>query len=133
MDILNALQLKRIGNTLCIWYKDQSFLCKRIPASKAEIKATQEQKLYKGFASLIKQYIITNWKELYYDTPLKQYFDLVAQNKKLIASGVSHVDIYGQRILITDLKGQLSVLETTLPAIIALFMGEKVLRDTGTR
>ena len=133
LDILNALQLKRIGNTLCIWYKDQSFLCKRIPASKAEIKATQEQKLYKGFASLIKQYIITNWKELYYDTPLKQYFDLVAQNKKLIASGVSHVDIYGQRVLITDLKGQLSVLETTLPAIIALFMGEKVLRDTGTR
>lgn len=127
LDILNVLQLKRIGNQLCIWYKDQSFLCKRIPASKAEIKATQEQKLYKWFASLIKQYIVTNWKSLYYDTPLKQYFDLVAQNKKLIASGMSHVDIYGQSLLITDLKWQLKVMETTLSPIVALFVGTQVL------
>lgn len=131
LDILNVLQLKRIGNQLCIWYKDQSFLCKRIPASKAEIKATQEQKLYKWFASLIKQYIITNWKGLYYDTPLKQYFDLVAQNKKLIASGISHIDIYGQSLLITDLKWQLRVMETTLPPIVALFMGTQALWDEG--
>jgi FMN-dependent NADH-azoreductase len=129
LDILNILQLKRIGNQLCIWYKEQSFLCKRIPASKAEIKATQEQKLYKWFASLIKQYIITNWKNLYYDTQLKEYFDLVAQNKKLIAGGKSHVDIYGQSLLVTDLKGQLQVLQTTLPGIIALFIGEKGLRE----
>lgn len=127
LDILNALQLKRIGNRLCIWYKGQSFLCKRIPASKAEIKATQEQKMYKWFASLLKQYILSNWKGLYYSTPLKQYFGLVAENKKLIAKGVSHVDIYGQSLLITDLKWQIKVMETTLAPIVALFMGAKVL------
>ena len=123
LDILNLLQLKRINNQLCIWYKEQSFLCKRIPASKAEIKATQEQKLYKWFASLIKQYIINNWKGLYYDTPLKEYFDLVAQNKKLIGQWVSQVDIYGQEVSITDLKWQLEIMKSTLPGIIAMFEG----------
>ena len=127
LDILNTLQLKRIGNKLCIWYKEQSFLCKRIPASKAEIKATQEQKLYKWFATLIKQYIINNWKTLYYETPLKTYFDLVAHNKKLIASGVFMVDIYGQRVSVTDTKKQIAVLETTPPIIVALFKGFEVL------
>lgn len=127
LDILNVLQLKKIGNQLCIRYKEQSFLCKRIPASKAEIKTTQEQKLYKWFASLIKQYVINNWKSLYYETPLKEYFDLVAQDKKLIAEWVAHVNIYGQSVLITDLKEQLNILETTLPWIVALFVGENVL------
>lgn len=123
IDILTELQLKRVGNQLCIWYKDQSFLCKRIPASKAEIKVTQEQKLYKWFASLIKQYIITNWKWLYYDTPIKEYFDLITKNKKIIAQGKSTVDIYGQKISITDIKQQLQVINNTLPTIVALFEG----------
>ena len=121
LDILNTLQLKRNGNQLCVYYKDQSFLCKRIPASKAEIKTTQEQKLYKWFASLMKQYVINNRKSLYYDTPLKEYFDRVALDKKLIAQWITHVDIYGQSVLATDLKQQLQILETTLPSIIALF------------
>gem|GEM_PF-2970563 len=33
----------------------------------------------------MKQYIVNNRKSLYYDTPLKQYFDRVALDKKLIA------------------------------------------------
>jgi len=121
LDILNTLSLKKIGNQLCVWYKEQSFLCKRIPASKAEIKTTQEQKLYKGFASLVKQYIINNWKGLYYNTPIKQYFDRVAVDKKLIAQWLTKVDIYGQTVLITDVKQQLKIIQTTLPWIVALF------------
>jgi len=127
LSIINMLQLKRIVNQLCIRYKWQSFICKRIPASKAEIKNTQEQKLYKWFASLIKQYIINNWKSLYYDTSIKEYFDLVTQDKKLIAQWASKVDIYGQSILITDLKNQILVHQTTLPWIIAIFVGKELL------
>lgn len=127
LDILNTLSLKRINNQLCIRYKEQSFLCKRIPASKAELKTTQEQKLYKWFASLIKQYIINNRKSLYYDTSLKEYFDLVAKNKKLIAQWVSNVDIYGQSIPVTDVKKQLQIMENTPIVVIAIFEGVKVL------
>jgi hypothetical protein len=47
LAILNKLQLKKIDNKLCIWYKDKSFLCKNIPAGKAALKTIQEQKLYK--------------------------------------------------------------------------------------
>jgi len=121
LNILNLLQLKKIDNKLCVRYKEQSFLCKRIPASKAEIKTTQEQKLYKWFASLMKQYIVNNRKGLYYDTPLKQYFDQLTRSKKIIAQGISKVDIYGQSVLVTDLKQQIKILQTTLPWIAALF------------
>ena len=127
LDILNTLQLKRIANTLCIRYKDKSFICKRIPASKAEIKTTQEQKLYKWFASIVKQYIINNRKSLYYDTSLKEYFDRVALDKKLIAQGITQVDIYGQFVLVTDLKQQIQILQNTLPWIVALFVGAEAL------
>lgn len=84
LDILNTLSLKRIGNMLCIRYADQSILCKRIPASKAETKVIQEQRLYKGFASLVKQYLIENRQMMYQETPLKAYFELLAQDKQLI-------------------------------------------------
>lgn len=127
LDILNTLQLKKIGNQLCIRYKDESFLCKRIPASKAEIKTTQEQKLYKWLASLVKQYIINNRKSLYYDTSLKQYFDRVALDKKFIAQWIAQVDIYGQSVPVTDVKQQLQIIQTTLPSIIALFEGAEAL------
>ena len=63
----------------------------------------------------MKQYIINNRKSLYYDTPLKQYFDRVALDKKLIAQGIAQVDIYGQSVLVTDLKQQLQIIQTTLP------------------
>jgi hypothetical protein len=88
------------------------------------LKTIQEQKLYKWFASLVKQYIVASWKDLYYATPLKTYFDLVAENKKLIAKWITHVDIYGQSVLVTDLKQQLKILQTTLPGIVALFEGK---------
>ena len=122
IQILNTLQLKKIGTDLCIWYKDKALLCKHIPAGKAAIKTTQEQKMYKWFTSLIKQYILTNWKDLYYSTPIKTYYDLVAKNKKLIASWVTYVDIYGQSIAVTDIKKQLQVQEKTLPWVIAVFI-----------
>ena len=69
-----------------------------------------------------------NWKDLYYATPLKSYFDRVTLDKKLIAKGITHVDIYGQSILVTDLKQQIKILQTTLPGIVALFMGVDILQ-----
>lgn len=69
----------------------------------------------------MKQYIINNRKGLYYDTPLKQYFDQLTRSKKFIAQGKSKVDIYGQSVLVTDLKQQIQILQNTLPGIIALF------------
>lgn len=85
LSIMTSLQLKKIGNTLCIRYDGQSYLCKKIPAGKAAWKTTQEQKLYKGFSSLIKSYLMNDRQPLYYDTDIKQYFDLLAETKKLIA------------------------------------------------
>jgi hypothetical protein len=75
----------------------------------------------------VKQYIINNRKSLYYDTSLKEYFDRVALDKKLIAQGIAQVDIYGQSVSVTDVKKQLQVIQTTLPIIITLFEGAEAL------
>jgi len=123
LDILNMIQIKKIDNQMCLRYNDESFLCKNIPAGKAALKTTQEQKLYKWFASLVKQYIVNNRKSLYYDTPIKEYFDRVTTDKKLIAQWIIKVDIYGQSVLVTDVKQQLQILQTTLPWIVAVFQG----------
>lgn len=112
---------------LCIRYDGQSYLCKRIPAGKAAWKTTQEQKLYKGFSSLIKNYLITDRRPLYYDTDIGSYFDLLSGSKNRIAKGYSRVDIYGQRIPATDLKQQLAAVEHTPIAVIAIFEGAKAL------
>ncbi len=127
IDILNKLQLKKIGNKLCIRYNEQSFACKRIPAGKAALKTIQEQKLYKWLASLVKQYLITNRRTLYEDTSLKEYFTLLTQNKKLISKGIVTVDIYGQSVSVTDLKQQIEILHDTPPILIALFVGAEAL------
>ncbi len=127
LDILTKLQLKKIWNKLCIRYQDQSFLCKSIPAGKAAWKTTQEQKLYKWFSNLIKNYLITNWKPLYYDTEIRSYFDLLSGSKKMIAKWLTYVDIYGQKILVTDIKKQLEVIKHTPLVIITVFEGAKVL------
>lgn len=127
LGILNLLQLKRVGNTLCIDYQNQSFLCKRIPASKAETKTVNEKNLYKGFASLIKQYLMASRRDLYYDTPFKAYFDRLSQNNKLIGKWMSHIDIYGQRVLLSNIKAQLETLKNTLPSVVAVFEGERAL------
>lgn len=127
LSIMTSLQLKKIGNTLCIRYDGQSYLCKKIPAGKAAWKTTQEQKLYKGFSSLIKSYLMNDRQPLYYDTGIKQYFDLLAENKKLIAKWRSYVDIYGQKVLVTNIKQQLEVIEHTPIVVIAVFEGAKAL------
>ncbi len=132
LSIMTSLQLKKINNTLCIRYEGQSYLCKKIPSSKAAFKVTQEQKLYKGFSSLIKGYLINDWQPLYYDTDIKQYFDLLAENKKLIAAGISQIDIYGQSVAVTNIKQQLQVRQNTPPAIIAIFEGMNVLKTKKT-
>lgn len=127
LSIMTSLQLKKIENELCIRYDGQSYLCKKIPAGKAAFKTTQEQKLYKGFSSLIKSYLINDWQPLYYDTDIKRYFDLLAESKKLISKWQTQVDIYGQKVPVTDIKKQLEVIEHTPIIIIVLFEGAKAL------
>lgn len=128
IDILNALKLTKTGNTLCIQYQDELFLCKRIPASKAEIKTIQEQRMYRGFSSLIKSYLMDDRKPVYYDTDIKRYYDLLSNSKKLIAKGYTQVDIYGQKIPVTNIKQQFETIERTPVIIVTLFEGAKVLK-----
>ncbi len=114
---------------MCVFYKDASFLCKRFPASKAETKTVNERNLYKGFISLVKNVLITDRKPIYYNTELKSYFDLMSKSKQLIAKGISEVDIYGQRVSVTQIKKRIEIIQTTPPLIVAIYEGAEALLD----
>lgn len=76
---------------------------------------------------MVKSYLLDNRKNIYYDTALKEYYTLLNQNKQLIAKGVAKKSVYGQVVAVTDIKQQLSVMEKTLPTIVALFAGSEAL------
>jgi len=52
---------------------------------------------------------------------------MLTQNKKLIGLGYAQVDMYGQTLPITDLKQQIMVMESTLPAVVAVFVGAEAM------
>jgi hypothetical protein len=128
LDVLNKLSIKRFENMMCATYLDTSIVCKRIPASKAETKTINEKNLYKGFSTLIKNYLINDWSAIYYDTKVRSYFDMLATNKSLISNGISKVDIYGQSVSVTSIKKQIEIVENTAPVIIAAYEGIKSLK-----
>lgn len=131
LDILNKLTIKRVGNTLCTSYLGSTIICKRIPASKAETKTVNEKNLYKGFSTLIKNYLIDDWSAIYYDTKVRSYFDMLATNKSLISNGISKVDIYGQSVSVTSIKKQIEIIENTAPVIIAAYEWIQALQSNG--
>lgn len=129
LDILNKLKIKRVGNTLCTMYLDSTIICKRIPASKAEKKTVNEKNLYKWFSTFIKNYLVQDWRAIYYDTKVKSYYDILAENKKLIAKGVFTVNIYGQSISVTSIKKQIEAMENTVSAVVAAYEWVKALEE----
>lgn len=62
-----------------------------------------------------------DWSAIYYDTKLKSYYALLAENKSLIAKGISKVDIYGQMVSVTSIKKQMEVMENTPLVIVAVY------------
>ena len=70
---------------------------------------------------------MNDWKPIYYDTEIKSYFDLLSGSKKMIAKGYTQVDIYGQKIPVTNIKQQFETIERTPMVVIAVFEGTKAL------
>ena len=128
LDILNKLTIKRVDNTLCTTYLGSTIICKRIPASKAETKTVNEKNLYKWFSTFIKNYLIEDWSAIYYDTKIRDFYTILAENKALITQGFSYKTIYGQSVSVTSIQKQIEIMENTDPVIVAAYEGIKSLK-----
>ncbi len=123
LSILNDLRLKRFGNDMCTVYKDTQIVCKRIPMSKAEKHITQQKQLYQTFSTLLKNYLLTNRKDLYYQTEIAGYYALLKYNTNVIKKGESRLYIYGKPLATTNIKYQRQHITQTRPSIRALYEG----------
>ncbi|MCF7834790.1 thermonuclease family protein [Candidatus Gracilibacteria bacterium] len=104
ISILNQSKLQTIGTKLCLTYQGQTIHCKSIPSSKTSTKNQNKIRLYENYLDLIDDYMRQNRGILFYNTEIKNYFDLLNEAKKNISDGIYYVNIDGEFIQTTDIS-----------------------------
>ena len=97
LSILKDSKLQKIGNKVCLVYAGQRFYCKNMPYSKLSTKRVRQNKMYKSFFDSFEDYMKDKWKIMYYDSEIKNYFELLDDIEDVISDGKSTVDIDGQK------------------------------------
>lgn len=97
LSILKDSKLQNIGNKVCLVYAGQRFYCKNMPYSKLSTKRVRQNKMYKSFFDSFEDYMKDKWKIMYYDSEIRNYFELLDDIEDVISSGKSTVDIDGQK------------------------------------
>ena len=104
LSILKNSKLQNIWNKVCLVYQGQSFYCKNMPYSKLSKKRVNQNKMYKDFFDSFEDYMKENWKIMYYDSEIKNYFDLLDEVEDAISAGKSVVEIDGALYQISEFK-----------------------------
>jgi len=86
LAIVKKITLVKNGDKLCISYNKTQFSCKSIPNSTTE-KNKKQLSMQNTFISELEKYIRSNYAMIYYDSNLKDYFELYSNAKKVIKSG----------------------------------------------
>ncbi len=84
-SILNKAKLENIWNQVCLTFGSQNFYCKNMPYSKLSVKKINQNKLYKEFFDSFENYLKDQRKIMYYDTDIKNYFNLLNEIEKAIS------------------------------------------------
>ena len=93
LSILKNAKLQNIGNKVCLTYAGQKFYCKNMPYSKLSTKRINQNKMYKNFFDEFEWYLKNNWKIMYYDSEIKNYFDLLNEIEDAISDWKSTVQL----------------------------------------
>ncbi len=109
ISILNSSKLQSFGSNLCLTYKWQIFHCKKIPSSKTSTKNQNKIKLYENYLSLIDDYLRQNRQVLFYNTDIKNYFNLLNEAKKNISDWIYYVNINWEYIQTTDIANRYDI------------------------
>jgi len=85
LAIVKKITLVRQWDKLCISYNKTKFSCKSIPNSITE-KNKKLLSMQNSYIAEIQKYLKNNYSMLYYNSELKEYFDLYSTAKKTIKS-----------------------------------------------
>ena len=86
LSILKNSKLQNVWNKVCLTYAGQKFACKNMPYSKLSTKRLNQNKLYKNFFDDFEWYLKDNRKIMYYDSEIKNYFDLLNEIEDVISN-----------------------------------------------
>lgn len=104
LSILKNSKLQNIWNKVCLTYQGQSFYCKNMPYSKLSKKRINQNKMYKEFFDSFEDYMKEKWKIMYYDSEIRNYFDLLNEIEDAISAGKSVVNIEWIQYQISEFK-----------------------------
>jgi len=113
--ILESLSFKKKSNELCMMFGSMEVDCRNVPSGKTPLKLKNQNKVYKSFVNTLHRYVKNSWKELYYQTQTKLYFDLLWSAKKRIDQGDYVFYSSHGPISLFDIQAQLGVLQTYSP------------------
>ena len=86
LAIVKKITLVKKWDKLCVSYNKTIFSCKSIPNSTTE-KNKKLLSMQNSYITEIQKYLKNNYSMLYYNSELKEYFDLYSTAKKAIKSG----------------------------------------------
>ena len=102
LAIVKKIKLVRQDDKLCVSYNKTLFSCKKIPNSTTE-KDKKLLSMQNSYITQIQKYLKNNYSMLYYNSELKEYFDLYSTAKKTIKSWNYQFERNGKTIAVNDI------------------------------
>ena len=102
LAIVKKITLVKQWDKLCISYNKTLFSCKKIPNSTTE-KNKKQLSMQNTFISELEKYIKSNYSMLYYNSNIKDYFELHSSAKKAIKSWDVDFTRNERKISLTDI------------------------------
>ena len=103
LAIVKKITLVKQWDKLCISYNKTLFGCKSIPNSTTE-KNAKLLSMQNSYISELENYIKSNYSMIYYDSQLKDYFNLYSVAKKAIKSWSGGFTRGEKNISLTDIS-----------------------------
>jgi len=85
LAIVKGITLVKQWDSLCVSYNKNIFTCKSIPNSTTE-KNKKQLSMQNSYITELQNYIKSNYSMIYYDSKIKDFFDLYSEAKKSIQS-----------------------------------------------
>lgn len=103
ISILNKSKLQTIWSNLCLTYEWQIVHCKKIPSSKTSKKNQNKIWLYENYLDLLQEYLKQDRSILFYNTEIKNYFDLLNEAKKNISNWIYYINLDWETLQTSDI------------------------------
>ncbi len=107
LAIVKKITLVKLWDKLCVSYNKTLFSCKSIPNSTTE-KNSKQLSMQNTFIAQLQSYLKSNYSMMYYDSDLKDYFDLYSEAKKAIKAGSGNFVRWEKQISVTNISSLFS-------------------------